>query len=142
MFGFEVNKELILWLACGYLAKKIFCFGVTFNDSYGHRYPSYNSYHVLDIRLYDGVTTDELVAKWAVLPTKASGLGNKNPQFTSLPDGKTLLIVGGVSSYTAEALAFNGETVAWDYNKIFKHPYERIMWVVPLWSHIIFETNI
>ncbi|KAI7893612.1 uncharacterized protein EV154DRAFT_549735 [Mucor mucedo] len=108
--------------SCGYLAKKIFCFGVTLNESSEYRYPSYDSYHVLDIRLYDGVTTDELVTKWAVLPTKAFGLGSENPQFTSLPDGKTLLIVSGTYFSTPQTLAFNGESLTWEHYKSFNDP--------------------
>ncbi|KAG2213072.1 hypothetical protein INT47_011221 [Mucor saturninus] len=91
--------------SCGYLAKKIFCFGVTLNEPLEHYSTIYSTYHVLDIRLYDGVTTDELVTKWAVLPTEAFGLG-----------------IGGTYFSTPQTLAFNGESLAWEHYKSFNDP--------------------
>ncbi|KAG2213036.1 hypothetical protein INT47_011185 [Mucor saturninus] len=82
---------------------------------------------ILDLTMYSGKTTDELATKWVRLYTNTENqniLPRSNPQSTQLPDGKTLLIVGGDISGNAsgipQTLSFNGETLSWDFYPNFE----------------------
>ncbi|KAI7893664.1 uncharacterized protein EV154DRAFT_600714 [Mucor mucedo] len=120
----QVASDARFSASCGYLVKKIFCFGGAVKISTG--IPS-DAMSILDLTMYSGKTTDELATKWVRLYTNTENqniLPRSNPQSTQLPDGKTLLIVGGDISGNAsgipQTLSFNGETLSWDFYPNFE----------------------
>lgn len=85
--------------------------------------------HMLDLTNYNADAADNLVTKWAKLDTNAKNQSiepRSNPQSTQLPDGKTLLIVGGdISGYQTvlpRTLSFDVETMSWDTYPGFVDP--------------------
>lgn len=113
-------------LACGYLAKKIFCFGGS--DSISKSAPS-DAMHMLDLSNFNTDKPEEFESKWIKVDTDTKTqniLPRRYPQSTQLPDGKTLLVVGGEiygnSSGVPQTLSFNGETLSWTTYQNFEDP--------------------
>lgn len=76
---------------------------------------------MLDISAYSGSTAEELSDKWVTITTSNNNIDVKKrdgPQSMTLPDGKTMLIIGGTfpdndSPLVSQTLAFNRETQSW-----------------------------
>lgn len=78
---------------------------------------------MLDMKKCTGMTTEEFDTQWFIRDDiKPVELGFMNRQSAPLPDGKTLLMVGGVSSFTAESFTFNGESTVWEEYPGYKDP--------------------
>ncbi|KAG2213038.1 hypothetical protein INT47_011187 [Mucor saturninus] len=117
---------LKLSASCGYLTQKIFCFG---GEEKILSSTSSDSMHMIDLTAYNENSTDDFVAKWKLIDidTKNQTIQPRRySQSTQLPDGKTLLIVGGEVpenlSGSPQVLSFNGETLSWDFYKNFEDP--------------------
>ncbi|KAG2213035.1 hypothetical protein INT47_011184 [Mucor saturninus] len=81
--------------------------------------------NVLDLTTLNEKTPEELSSKWANIDanTKSQNIESRvNPQSTQLPDGKTLLIVGGGIGGVSQTISFNGETMSWDFYQNYKDP--------------------
>lgn len=80
---------------------------------------------MLDLESFNGMNSDELVTQWNIALTKEFVMERDYPQSTPLPDGKTLLIVGGDVIGGPQTLTFNGETMSWDttYQKFEDPPF-------------------
>lgn len=85
--------------------------------------------HVLDLSNFSPEKTEEFQTKWVTLDTNTKTqniLPRRYPQSTQLPDGKTLLIVGGQiygnSSDVPQTLSFNAENLSWNTYKNFEDP--------------------
>ncbi|KAG2203959.1 hypothetical protein INT47_007542 [Mucor saturninus] len=86
---------------------------------------------MLDISNTSETTADELMNKWVTVTTNTNGLdikGRNGIATVPLPDGKTMLLLGGGVSGTTklpnQMIAFNGETKAWQaYPDYTEDPY-------------------
>ncbi|KAI7893658.1 uncharacterized protein EV154DRAFT_501085 [Mucor mucedo] len=112
--------------SCGYLAKKIFCFGGS--DSISTSVPS-DAMHMLDLSNFSADKPEEFESIWVKVDTDTKTqniLPRRYPQSTQLPDGKTLLVVGGEiygnSSGVPQTLSFNAETLSWTTYQNFEDP--------------------
>ncbi|KAG2203958.1 hypothetical protein INT47_007541 [Mucor saturninus] len=113
--------------SCGYLNRKIYCFGgkAQVNSIAG------TSIVMLDIFNSSGTTADEFTNNWVTVAPITNGLdirGRSGIATVSLPDEKTMLLLGGGESgstkLTSQMLAFNGETVSWQgYPDYTEEPY-------------------
>ncbi|KAI7895692.1 uncharacterized protein EV154DRAFT_494619 [Mucor mucedo] len=113
--------------SCGYLNRKIYCFGgkAQVNSIAG------TSTVMLDIFNSSGITADEFTNHWVTVAPITNGLdirGRSGIATVSLPDEKTMLLLGGGESgstkLASQMLAFNGETVSWQgYPDYTEEPY-------------------
>ncbi|KAG2204591.1 hypothetical protein INT47_012650 [Mucor saturninus] len=116
-----------MYTSCGYLATKIYCFGGRLQSNV---YPDTNMV-MLDILNYSGSTAEEFKNRWVTVTTNPNGLEISQRggiATVPLPDGKTMLLLGGWSGgntkLPSQMLAFNGETRSWQkYPDYTEDPY-------------------
>lgn len=86
---------------------------------------------MLDIYNSSGTTADEFTNNWVTVAPITNGLdirGRSGIATVSLPDEKTMLLLGGGESgstkLASQMLAFNGETASWqEYPDYTEEPY-------------------
>ncbi|KAI9365210.1 hypothetical protein BD770DRAFT_378033 [Pilaira anomala] len=112
---------------CGYLNKKIFCFGgLTMVNKTS---VSDSIIYTLDIVNNKGLLREELSTKWEPIPPYTNGVEmhlRESSQSMALPDGKTMLLSGGWNSeYTSlisQTIAFNVDRNEWTEYPSYEEP--------------------
>lgn len=114
--------------ACGYLAKKIYCFGGSADSDI---LPPEIYMSLLDVSNLNGSTPKDLATQWENIETDAKTItlqSRRYAQTVPLPDGKSMLINGGSGPgdmlLANQTLVFNGETRSWScYENYVEYPY-------------------
>lgn len=105
----------MICIACGYLNRKIFCFGGL--TKVNGTPVSSSIIYTLDVENNKGLTRKELSTKWELIPAYSNGVEmhlRESSQSMALPDGKTMLLSGG---WNKELTSLVSQTIAFDVDK-------------------------
>ncbi|CAO3702904.1 unnamed protein product [Rhizopus stolonifer] len=116
--------------SCGYLNRKIFCFGGDLSSSISS-YDIDNGLYSLDINKFRGEETNSFNNKWNSITSKNAFNPElrRTPEFVVLPDQASLLIVGGLrNSYSwygtisNQTIMYNAVNNTWENLPQYSEP--------------------